>query len=661
MADGARPSQLNSRNQLASEPDFAVGSMLVRPSLCAVKFETGGARVEPRVMQVLVALAQAGGRVLSRDDLVQKCWGGAIVGDDAINRVLVRLRRLSKASGGQFEVETVRAVGYRLVARAPTRDAKAAPADTLARPNPPRRTALVLALGALAVAAVGALALWATRPAAVTSDRIVVLEFRSAGDPTLTAYAESLADRIRGTMSVNDLRTVARARNAEYRGPGMASLAASEGVSFVLDGGVEAEGDNLRVAMQVIDAGANLTLWSKEYTRPRAEGSWMQDQVAAHASEVLRCALITRRPKAGEIEPAVLSTFLRACDKVERFEAGGSDMTVAARDLTERAPRFSQAWSMLALASAFASNFAPAEQAGALRDAAKAAAERSMALDGSNGEGLLALAVLYPQGTSWKERQALVTQAIALDPDLADAHVLQAEIMSEVGRVSEAVAHLRQAAALEPLAPVHWASLVPALSAMGDLDETARIRDRLQRTWPNSVTARFNRFKNLMFTGEPAPALAMLEAREINIREPSRTAVQAFLQAQVSGDRARLRESVMQLAQLARSGRYDIPSTVSSASMSGDLDLAFELADLHFSGSLAAVGPRQPPRGATSSFLFLAPAENLRRDPRFIDLAERIGLVAYWQETGVWPDFCALPDLAYDCRTASSPHIEARR
>ena len=66
-------------------------------------------------MQVLVALASAAGETLSRDDLIAACWGGRAVTDDALNRVMSRLRALSRSFGG-FRVETITKVGYRLVA-----------------------------------------------------------------------------------------------------------------------------------------------------------------------------------------------------------------------------------------------------------------------------------------------------------------------------------------------------------------------------------------------------------------------------------------------------------------------------------------------------------------------------------------------------------------
>ena len=66
-------------------------------------------------MQVLVALAQAQGSIITRDDLVALCWDGRVVGDDAINRVMSRLRRVAEGIGaGSFAVETVTKVGYRL-------------------------------------------------------------------------------------------------------------------------------------------------------------------------------------------------------------------------------------------------------------------------------------------------------------------------------------------------------------------------------------------------------------------------------------------------------------------------------------------------------------------------------------------------------------------
>ena len=99
---------------LARQEHFRLGPLDVRPSSCEVQAGDASEILEPRVMQVLVALARRAGQVVSRDELITTCWGGRIVTDDAINRCLGRLRRLCQATGG-FKIETIPRVGYRLV------------------------------------------------------------------------------------------------------------------------------------------------------------------------------------------------------------------------------------------------------------------------------------------------------------------------------------------------------------------------------------------------------------------------------------------------------------------------------------------------------------------------------------------------------------------
>lgn len=110
------------RTVLAHETDFQLGVLRVRPSLSEVGVDGASHHVEPRVMQVLVALVQAQGEVLSRDDLIARCWDGVVVGDDAVSRIISKLRRLSSHPGAGFRIETMPRIGYRLtVLEAPSR------------------------------------------------------------------------------------------------------------------------------------------------------------------------------------------------------------------------------------------------------------------------------------------------------------------------------------------------------------------------------------------------------------------------------------------------------------------------------------------------------------------------------------------------------------
>ena len=128
--------------------------MLVQPSLRTLRRADGAGQVlEPRVMQVLVALAEAEGAIVTRDALTRRCWEGRIVGEDAINRVISRLRRSAEEfCGGAFRIETVNKVGYRLVL-----------ADGTARRASPLRIGrrgLIAGAGLAGLAAAGGAGAW---------------------------------------------------------------------------------------------------------------------------------------------------------------------------------------------------------------------------------------------------------------------------------------------------------------------------------------------------------------------------------------------------------------------------------------------------------------------------------------------------------------------
>jgi DNA-binding winged helix-turn-helix (wHTH) protein/tetratricopeptide (TPR) repeat protein len=145
---------------LAHEPAFHIGDVLIRPATRQIERGERRQTLEPRVMQVLVALARAGGEIVTRDELIESCWDGRIVGDDSINRVLSRIRRVAADIGhDEFSVETIARVGYRLV-QGPEEEAPQQ------HRKPPSATAIdrrLLLGGATAVAALtaaGAMALW---------------------------------------------------------------------------------------------------------------------------------------------------------------------------------------------------------------------------------------------------------------------------------------------------------------------------------------------------------------------------------------------------------------------------------------------------------------------------------------------------------------------
>lgn len=134
---------------LAHEPPFRIGDAEFRPATREAIHEGQRSVIEPRVMQLLIALHRANGAVVTKDDLARQCWDGRVVGEDAINRVISRLRSVAREqAGGQFGVETITRVGYRLTG-------PGVPAGASAPRRIGRRQLLVAGTAAAVAAAAG--------------------------------------------------------------------------------------------------------------------------------------------------------------------------------------------------------------------------------------------------------------------------------------------------------------------------------------------------------------------------------------------------------------------------------------------------------------------------------------------------------------------------
>lgn len=144
---------------LAQRPDFAAGPFTVSPSRRIVQGPAGEAHLEPLIMHVFLLLLDAQGEVVTRTELFDQCWGGVMVGDASLNRIIARVRKIAEQTGpGLFAVETIPRTGYRLTG-AILGDQ---PAES-AGPAPPRPVSRRMAVGgglALAAAAAGGAALW---------------------------------------------------------------------------------------------------------------------------------------------------------------------------------------------------------------------------------------------------------------------------------------------------------------------------------------------------------------------------------------------------------------------------------------------------------------------------------------------------------------------
>lgn len=149
-------------NLTTVEP-FTLGDFKVTPARCEIAHGQTVARVEPKVMAVLIALARRRGETVSREKLFEDVWDGRAVTDDALTRCISALRRVFRDGQG-VEIKALPKLGY-VLAAVDVPAAKAAPAPTASRHRSfPPPLAVVAAVFALAIATTAALS-FRTAPA----------------------------------------------------------------------------------------------------------------------------------------------------------------------------------------------------------------------------------------------------------------------------------------------------------------------------------------------------------------------------------------------------------------------------------------------------------------------------------------------------------------
>jgi TolB-like protein/DNA-binding winged helix-turn-helix (wHTH) protein len=252
---------------LGGESDFALSELHVCPSLREVRAGEKKETVEPRVMQVLVVLALAEGAVVSRETLIERCWGGRIVGEAAINTCIAKVRAVAGLGGGlAFEIETVPRVGYRLVRLTKPSQPRHEIPTTSAAPIVTTPFAMlrirglwiggIAALVALLLAACWVGYRWQYAQQAPVEASIAVLPFvNMSGDPRKDYFSDGFTEELINDLSNNPhLRVTARTSAFAFKGRNadIASIARALHVGSIIEGSVRESGNHVRITAQLI-------------------------------------------------------------------------------------------------------------------------------------------------------------------------------------------------------------------------------------------------------------------------------------------------------------------------------------------------------------------------------------------------------------------------
>jgi TolB-like protein len=574
-------------------------------------------------MQVLVALIRADGKIVSRDDLLASCWHGVVVGEDAIDRVIGRLRRLINGiGGGDSKLETITKVGYRLV---PT-DPRAEIRPSASRSQSP----------ALAAAAVEPL--------------LAVLAFDNLceGDD-MGWFSDGVSEEIQQTVARGaGLKVVGRTSSFQFRGPDkvVGRVAAELGATHVLDGSVRRSGPRVRISAQLIDCSSQTTLWADRFDRDLTDIFAVQDEIAAVVAKALS---LTFAPAAGprKIDPQAYDLYLRA-----RALGGTPAATAEEVRLLEQAVSldadFSAAWARLAVARTMQARwFSTAEDYAARRVCAIEAVDRASVLDPAGATTLLARGLLEPQ-RHFAAREALFDRALSSAPSDPDVLRHASNFAGSVGRFREAYRLTALAYQIDPLNQAVAVNTAGTLAEVDLIQESYQAFEAARKRWPGYdapvvlpllMAAHFRDWQ----TAEPLIEIA--KAAEGRGFRRALTTV-ALFKAPIEETRERMRGVVER--HLAATGSVDLP-TIAFMHDVGLAEEAFEaVARSSFDDRRGSLE-----RTFMIDIIFSLTNCAMRLDPRFVQLCGALGLCAYWVGADRWPDCAAV--VPYDFKA------EARR
>jgi TolB-like protein len=217
-------------------------------------------KLQEKPFQILEALLEKAGELVSREELRLKLWPHTYVGfDRSINTAVTQLRRvLDDPADNPHFIETRYRLGYRFVA-------------------PVRR---------------GNVAAPRTHRTGLTVNTIAVLPFDSPDSETeMELLSDSITESVIAHLSrLAGVRVIASSHMFRYRGPGADPLAVGRDLNSraVLTGWIARWRDSVTISTELVDVARGWRLWGEQYYLKLSDTFEIQTEIAKDICEKLR-------------------------------------------------------------------------------------------------------------------------------------------------------------------------------------------------------------------------------------------------------------------------------------------------------------------------------------------------------------------------------------
>jgi hypothetical protein len=489
------------------------------------------------------------------------------------------------------------------------------------------------ALAAVAILVVVAMNLMAPTQAVASSSKLTAFFgfTPSSDDPAVHGMADAATAETFKTFSVLGLET---ASEAATRGVALAEqldAAKSLKARYALGGEVRQTASGYDIAIRIDDVDTGKTLWREAMSGGAWQTTSLPVAAAAQASTTIDC-MVRVLEEIGRPTDAALAILPRACAS---FQRSGERIPVW-RQAVKLLPNSAHAHEQLSSALYAFSTLNPGPQRAELQRESREEAERAVSLNpGSRAQdtilrlsiGQLALSQIDKRYTD------LLARTGDLDPQaIGGLEYGYGLLLMMVGRIEDAVPHMRRAAQANPLSYPTLVYFGHSLMQNGQTLEGRAVFEQTNARLPSSFGWVFwitNEIADPDGDADRALRLAppMMSGDTIACYRDFSAA------AKLPGAAARRAAADRVRTCMAQTG-FGLVRVIGPLAFLGDVDGAFErMQQMLGSGAGIALAPMV-------SELLSREAPAARADPRFLPLVKKTGQYQYWLDTGTQPDAC---------------------
>ena len=469
-------------------------------------------KLQQRPFQILSALLERPGDVVTREEIQQKLWPTDTFVDfeHSINTAVNKLREAlgDDAENPRF-IETLPRYGYRLIAPVEVVEGNGAYLEAeIPSPLRPRsqKTGLWLGISSFVVAGVALTCIFAfdwfhLRSRLVGGAHaehigsIAVLPLRNlSNDPQQEYFSDGMTDELITALAKSkSLKVISHTSVDRYKHGNrtLPDIARDLGVDAVVEGTVMRSGDSVRITAQLIDAHSDRHLWAESYERELKDVLSLQDEVADQiAAQVgIKVAASQQTPVAStrQVDPEAHEAYLKGNFYWSRSNCDGSQKGLSyyqqavAKDHT-----FAEAY--VGLAQAYFTlgdwNCLPYEEA---FSKSKAAALRALELEPTLGPAHTWLGTLaFFHEWNWHGAEREYIKAIQLNPNSAPAHMFYALFLVSMAKQGEGLAEMKKALELDPTAEFTNMTSVHILYLARQYDKAIEQANNTIQLYPDS-------------------------------------------------------------------------------------------------------------------------------------------------------------------------------